>query len=66
MSTWPAVARGNRLMTSMLPFVILVAIPSAWKKPVCAGSIPVRPASRNTLIGAQEPAELGIRTYIQY
>ena len=37
----PAMQSLKALTTSMDPLVILVAIPNAWKNPVCAGSMPV-------------------------
>mmetsp|Transcript_12794 Transcript_12794/g.31120 ORF Transcript_12794/g.31120 Transcript_12794/m.31120 type:complete len:228 (+) Transcript_12794:223-906(+) len=52
----PAVASCTLEITSMVPLVILVATPSAWKKPVWVGSRDVTPGSRMTSTCASEPA----------
>merc|ERR1719502_58014 len=44
------------LMISIEPLLILVAMLSAWKKEVCAGSRPVGPFGMVQLVGAMMPA----------
>merc|ERR1719247_473599 len=52
----PSLTTVVSLMISMEPLLILVAMLSAWKKEVCAGSRPVGPLGMVTEDGAITPA----------
>merc|ERR1719240_1926054 len=52
----PALITVVSLMISIEPLLILVAMLSAWKKEVCAGSRPVGPLGMVQLVGAMTPA----------
>ena len=52
----PTLITSQSLMISMEPLLILVAMLSAWKKLVCAGSSPVGPFGIVQLAGAMTPA----------
>mmetsp|Transcript_10006 Transcript_10006/g.24896 ORF Transcript_10006/g.24896 Transcript_10006/m.24896 type:complete len:232 (+) Transcript_10006:52-747(+) len=52
----PAVSTLQSLMISIAPLLILVAMLSAWKKEVCAGSRPVGPLGTTQSTGAMTPA----------
>mmetsp|Transcript_27974 Transcript_27974/g.27652 ORF Transcript_27974/g.27652 Transcript_27974/m.27652 type:complete len:221 (+) Transcript_27974:398-1060(+) len=58
----PALIRCTSLTISMVPLLILVAIPRAWKKEVWEGSMPVGPAGTRTSLGATTPTRAAAPT----
>jgi hypothetical protein len=58
----PAWIRCTFWVISMVPLLILVAIPRAWKKEVWEGSMPVPPEGMCTSLGASRPTRAGAPT----
>lgn len=59
----PASTSFRSVVISMVPRAILVGTPSAWKKDVLPGSMPVFPAGTKTSAGAMAPALAGAATF---